>query len=756
MSIATSISFPPAAALHEVRIPPLVHPSVLQAAAAHCAEFGGNREALNAAALAASLLQGHLIEARKAAGKPLQDDAPKPMAAPIFKGLSADIENSPHLSEQAKQAMAAAQATNAFSNKKEKEKEKARAAATPEGRGQEATFPGSQSLLQPRLSLAPGLPFSPPIDFSDMGGPLGNMAMPAMPAMPPPMPHAMPPPSSLTMPPPADFSFMQTQPLLMPELPPMPEIRVPQPQPKQPQPKAKFGYMHPEHVPYREAPPHRPQQNDATQGKAPPVPQRERKEREPPKQEWREEQQEEKIPEDQARCHLHRKPQMNCKTCRRLHFSALDPSASQKEDAGKERSAIDKLRRASDDSFSIHKRSHDVFEVQNKQTFNLNAMLRDQILKNTYFKSIMNIDTFEAIVDEMYQYADTAETYGAGTTTVPSTLMCCLFRMFTIGLSYDELTQLLENEQWPYVRCCGFLYIRYGCSPERLWEHLGEYCLDDQEFTPSKTSPDFKVSMGEYVEALLMDERYYFTALPRIPVATKKKIEEKIAPVSQYRRRTQANKENLHLFYKAGTPVEFVNANGDWMSGEVIKVDERIKSRISIRVRCESGHEESAHIGKVVLKETPGRGARPRSRSRSPRRGNSPDWTRSRGMTTKEMLEDLRAKQRERAVCSTGKDYARKPIGFMSGLALKRDMGIAASRLREDETYAPRQVDHRKQLTPEEEEEQRRQERAKFDADRQQSIQMQNIYKKYGAAASAAVQQESDTQPYPADVLRLG
>merc|ERR1711948_57728 len=123
-------------------------------------------------------------------------------------------------------------------------------------------------------------------------------------------------------------------------------------------------------------------------------------------------------------------------------------------------------------------------------------------------------------------------------------------------------------------------------------------------------------------------------------------------------------------------------------------------------------------LGKVILKDKAGamkKAGRSRSRSRSPRRAGSPDWTTHRGKTTQEMVEELRAQQRERAVCSSGKDYARKPIGFMSGLALKRDMGIASSRLREEETYAPKQVEHRKQMTEEEEQERRREERARLE-----------------------------------------
>merc|ERR1719382_1239785 len=130
-----------------------------------------------------------------------------------------------------------------------------------------------------------------------------------------------------------------------------------------------------------------------------------------------------------------------------------------------------------------------------------------------------------------------------------------------------------------------------------------------------------------------------------------------------------------------------------------------------VRVRHEDGHEETHHLGKVILRDDRRPGAQPaprkrsRSRSRSPRRAHSPDWTRHRGKTQDEMVQELRARQRERAVCSTGKDYARKPIGFMSGLALRRDVGVASTRLREEETYAPRQVEHRKQMTEEEEQE---------------------------------------------------
>merc|ERR1712139_333414 len=148
-----------------------------------------------------------------------------------------------------------------------------------------------------------------------------------------------------------------------------------------------------------------------------------------------------------------------------------------------------------------------------------------------------------------------------------------------------------------------------------------------------------------------------------------------------------------------------------------------------------------------------------RSRSRSPHRGRSPDWSREKGKSDAELVQDLRARQRERAVCSSGKDYARKPIGFMSGLALKRDVGVASSRLREEETYAPRQVERRKELTEEELLEKRKQERARLEMDRELQLRQQQLFEKYGAnnpkekAAPKDAPADWDQAP---DVLRLG
>ena len=32
-----------------------------------------------------------------------------------------------------------------------------------------------------------------------------------------------------------------------------------------------------------------------------------------------------------------------------------------------------------------------------------------------------------------------------------------------------------------FVRCSGFLFVRYCCNPDELWDWLGKYVVDDDD-----------------------------------------------------------------------------------------------------------------------------------------------------------------------------------------------------------------------------------------------------------------------------------
>merc|ERR1712137_1411742 len=139
------------------------------------------------------------------------------------------------------------------------------------------------------------------------------------------------------------------------------------------------------------------------------------------------------------------------------------------------------------------------------------------------------------------------------------------------------------------------------------------------------------------------------------------------------------------------------------------------------------------HIGKVILTDRRyqnhshgGRlhGGRSRSRSR-----DRTDWAREKGRSDKELIDELRFRDRERAVCSSGKEYARKPVGYKAACALPRDQGAASHRLMEEETFVPmKQVGRRSPSPGRQEQEFRKAPSAEHQA------RMQHLFEKYGMA----------------------
>eukprot|EP00959_Pyramimonas_sp_CCMP1952_P164845 3445554-Pyramimonas_sp.AAC.1 len=49
-------------------------------------------------------------------------------------------------------------------------------------------------------------------------------------------------------------------------------------------------------------------------------------------------------------------------------------------------------------------------------------------------------------------------------------------------------------------------------------------------------------TIGEYVESLLIKDKYFNSPLPRIPVKVRQTLDKELAPLAQYRKRMDANR----------------------------------------------------------------------------------------------------------------------------------------------------------------------------------------------------------------------
>lgn len=460
---------------------------------------------------------------------------------------------------------------------------------------------------------------------------------------------------------------------------------------------------------------------------------------------------------EKSRCHLHKKPKDNCKFCQR-HKELVDNVKEEK--AALREKFISRLR----DGKQGDSGSSRGLEIANKKTYGLPPLLQTHIVESTHFRMMMTLESLDSVLEEIYRFAESVEPYMLNSTTQPSALFCCLYRLLTFGLNGYQLRRLLENRDNTYIRCVGFLFVRFGLSAEQVWQWLGEYVLDEEELRPSKHS-DVVTTVGEYVEGLLTQERYYTTVLPRFPVSTKRKLEEKLAQVPQFRKRARANRRHLDRLREPGVRIEACLNEGDWMRGEVLELHESQSSRIKLRVKLEGGEEEEVQLGKVILAEG-GRRSRKQSsqsRSRSSSRGGarkrrsrsrSPqtliDWSREKGKSTTQLLEELRRQEQDRAVCASGKEYARRAVTV--NFAIPMAHGSASQKMaQEDKAAVPTTKRRDRSRSPDQLAAARSKE---LSAEHQ--ARMKAVFEKYGMAAKTSEDVRKRNDIEGPDIMRLG
>ncbi|KAH7432715.1 hypothetical protein KP509_07G036200 [Ceratopteris richardii] len=152
----------------------------------------------------------------------------------------------------------------------------------------------------------------------------------------------------------------------------------------------------------------------------------------------------------------------------------------------------------------------------------LEKVLCMNILSSDYFKELYRLKTYHEVIDEIYNQVDHVEPWMTGNCRGPSTAFCLLYKFFTMKLTVKQMHGLLNHGDSPYIRAVGFLYLRYVGDPKTLWGWYEQYVKDDEEFAPGSNGK--KTTMGVYVRDLLLDQYYFDTLLPRIPVPILRQI----------------------------------------------------------------------------------------------------------------------------------------------------------------------------------------------------------------------------------------
>eukprot|EP00560_Eucampia_antarctica_P003723 CAMPEP_0197842612 /NCGR_PEP_ID=MMETSP1437-20131217/46833_1 /TAXON_ID=49252 ORGANISM="Eucampia antarctica, Strain CCMP1452" /NCGR_SAMPLE_ID=MMETSP1437 /ASSEMBLY_ACC=CAM_ASM_001096 /LENGTH=452 /DNA_ID=CAMNT_0043452507 /DNA_START=441 /DNA_END=1798 /DNA_ORIENTATION=+ len=164
-------------------------------------------------------------------------------------------------------------------------------------------------------------------------------------------------------------------------------------------------------------------------------------------------------------------------------------------------------------------------------------------------------------------------------TKTPSTYFCLLLRLFTLRCTEKQMKLMLNHVDSPYIRCIGFLYLRYASEPSGLWEWFEPYLYDQEpvriEVQPSKP----EVTVGDYVRSLLTEMDYYRTLLPRLPVTIEREIKVKLLKAEKIEERAKSHAKDsvkMEYFQRVGNKIQALYGDEDnpttWYNGVIDRV----------------------------------------------------------------------------------------------------------------------------------------------------------------------------------------
>lgn len=266
---------------------------------------------------------------------------------------------------------------------------------------------------------------------------------------------------------------------------------------------------------------------------------------------------------------------------------------------------------------------------------------------------------------------------------MPSTAFCLLLRLLTLRSTTNQMTLMLNHKDSPYIRAIGFLYLRYNCDPDILFQWLDPYLYDDEPIQvrakkaiaghnrggESKKGTDHTI--GSFVRSLLSttSRDYCGTILPRLPIQIERDIQVKLLQAEKMQTRAEShfrNKRTMEYFQKLASKVMATYEDEEnplqWYKAEVDRVILRgddgnlLKYPKFVVTFTEYGNTETVTLGEMDLPDgnfhTEDDG----------RRGGVG------GRCDNNLYDEIRRRERN-TVTASGRDYCSRPPTTKCSLA---------------------------------------------------------------------------------------
>ncbi|KAG0240048.1 hypothetical protein BGW41_007213 [Actinomortierella wolfii] len=127
--------------------------------------------------------------------------------------------------------------------------------------------------------------------------------------------------------------------------------------------------------------------------------------------------------------------------------------------------------------------------------------------------------------------------------STPSTAWVLMYKFWTLPLTVRQLEAMIDHPTCVYVRGIAFLYLRFVCKPDQLWDWFGDYLEDDTEIYLQGGHKPIISTIGKMCYMLLKDQKFMGQMLPRIPVLIMRDLEKKLEPYSDSARGSKGGRD---------------------------------------------------------------------------------------------------------------------------------------------------------------------------------------------------------------------
>jgi PRP38 family len=220
----------------------------------------------------------------------------------------------------------------------------------------------------------------------------------------------------------------------------------------------------------------------------------------------------------ETKCTFHPiNPSAKCRVCKTLGTTAETPKVPQLE-------------------LKKPEKKHGLMPIWgDKKTWNISALMRKNVLSSIYFNELYPMRELSEVINEILKHAKSIEPWIPGTCYTPSSLFCCLIKLFMMKLTEGQIRYMIDHKSC-YVRVAGFLYLRFLSNPQELWDRFNYYTIDSQVIDGTKS-----MTIGQFLKKILTEQDYYGLQLPRIPMSIQTIINAKCAQILSRRERFEKN-----------------------------------------------------------------------------------------------------------------------------------------------------------------------------------------------------------------------